>query len=111
MEGVRHTADSAIRTCTGVTKLRERDMRKIQSLGKTSSESTLKILQHLYRMPIVGIADIMKWTGFSKPGGYNAISRLVDMAILKPMKAGDKVYGQKWIYEDYIGLFGDDADG
>jgi Fic family protein len=111
LEGVRHTANSAVRTCAGITELRERDMRKIQSLGKTSSASTLKILQHLYRMPIIGIADIVKWTGFSNKGGYNAIDRLVDMAILKPMNTGDKVYGQKWIYEDYIGLFCDEMEG
>ena len=92
-------------TCTGITELRERDMRKIQSLGKTASESTVKILQNLYSMPIVGIADIVKWTGFSHQGSYKAINRLVDMGILSPMLQGDNVYGQKWIYTDYINLF------
>ena len=107
LEGVIHTANSAIATCAGITNLRERDMRKIQSLGKTSSGSTLKILQNLYRMPIVGIADIVKWTGFSIPGGYKAINRLVTMGILNQIKQGDNVYGQKWIYTDYINLFGE----
>jgi hypothetical protein len=62
-------------------------------------------------MPIVGIADIVKWTEFSDPGGYKAVNRLVDMGILKPMKQGDNVYGQKWIYLDYVELFEDGADG
>jgi len=105
LEGIINTANSAITTCAGITSLRERDMRKIQSLGKTSSDSTLKILKNLYRMPIVGIADIVKWTGFSDMGGYKAINRLVSMGILNPMKQGNNVYGQKWIYTDYIKLF------
>ena len=107
LEGIIHTANSAITTCTGIAHLRERDMRKIQALGKTASGSTLTILQNLYRMPIVGIADIVKWTGFSDPGSYKAINRLIDMEILKPIKQGDNVYRQKWIYADYINLFGD----
>jgi len=110
LEGVISIANSAIATCAGITKLRERDMRKIQSLGKTSSESTLTILQNLYRMPIVGIADIVKWTGFTNPGGYKAIDRLVDMGVLSPMLQGDNTYGQKWIYADYISLFNDDVN-
>ena len=108
LEGVIHTANSAITTCAGITELRERDMRKIQSLGKTSSASTSKILQNLYSVPIIGIADIVKWTDFSHQGGYNAIHRLVEMGILKPMLKGDNVYGQKWVYTDYINLFLED---
>jgi len=83
-------------------------MQKIFTLGKTASKSTMNILENLYKMPIVGIADIVKWTGFSHKGGYNAIDRLVNMQILKPKKTGDTVYAQKWIYSDYINLFYED---
>jgi len=59
-------------------------------------------------MPVVGVADIVKWTGFTQKGSYKAIDRLVGLHILKPMKTGESVYGQKWMYEDYLGLFADD---
>ena len=108
LDGIISTANSAIRTCIGITDLRDRDMQKLHSLGKTSAESTLGILIKLYKMPIVGIADIVKWTGFTNQGGYKAIERMVDMKILSPMKTGDNVYGQKWIYKDYISLFDDE---
>lgn len=108
LEGIAVTAASAIDTCIDVTKLRERDMRKIQSLGKTSAESTMKILIKLFSMPIVGIADIVKWTGFSAPGGYKAIDRLVDMEILKPPGATTSAYARKWVYEDYLKLFSEE---
>ena len=108
LDGIIHTANSAIETCIGIAELRERDMLKIHALGKTSAKSTMDILVNLYRIPIVGIADIVNWTGFSQKGGYNVINRLVEMQILKPMKQGDSVYGQKWIYDDYLALFRDE---
>jgi len=44
-------------------------------------------------------------TGFTPNGAYKAINRLVSMGILKPMIPGDAVYGQKWVYSDYVELF------
>jgi len=106
-EGLKSTANSAINTCIGIADLRDRHMQKIYTLGKTAAKSTMGILENLYRMPIVGIADIVKWTGFSRNGGYKAIDRLVHMQILKPMIKSASVYAQKWLYSDYIALFDD----
>ena len=105
LDGIIETANSAIATCAAITKLRERDMAKVQILNRTASEATVKVLENLYKMPIAGIADIVKWTGYSERGGYKVIGRLVSMGILSPVKVGDNVYGQKWIYDDYLSLF------
>lgn len=105
LEGIIETAQSAIRTCAAITKLRERDMVKVQMLNRTASEATVRVLENLYKMPIVGIADIVKWTTYTERGGYKVIDRLVEMRILKPMKSGKNVYGQKWAYSDYLDLF------
>ena len=107
IDGIKNTANSAIKTCIGIAELRDRDMRKMYSLGKTAAKSTMGILEHLFRLPIIGIAEVVKWTGFSRNGGYKAINRLVDMQILEPMSKGDYVYAQKWVYSDYIALFND----
>ena len=80
-------------------------MQKVQMLNRTASEATVKVLDGLYRMPIVGIADIVSLTGYTEKGGYKAIDRLVAMGILQPMKKGDNVYGQKWAYAEYLALF------
>lgn len=79
--------------------------RKGEPLGKTAAESTLKILMQLFSMPIIGIADITKWTGFTAPGGYKAIDRLVNMDILTPVETGSSSYAKKWVYKDYLDLF------
>lgn len=107
LDGVIEVATSAIDVCEAITKLRERDMRKVQALGKTSAEVTLRVLKELYRLPTVGIADIIKWTGYSRPGGYKVIERLVEMGILYPIKDKD-AYGQKYTYADYVRIFGDE---
>ena len=103
-EGVCVIADSAITTCIDISILRTGDMQKIQALGKTSAASTMIILENLYKMPVIGIADVIKWTGFTPTGGYKVINRLVEMGILEPMGESDK-YAKKWVYKSYLDLF------
>ncbi|MDR1461438.1 MAG: Fic family protein [Campylobacteraceae bacterium] len=107
LDGITETALSSIKTCSAITKLRENDMIKVQTLNRTASEATVKILEELYKMPIVGIADVTKWTNYTPRGAYRAVDRLVNMNILYPVKSGDNIYAQKWVYRDYIDLFND----
>jgi len=108
IDGIISTSNSSIKTCIDIADLRDRDMQKIQELGKTSAKNTMRILINLYKMPIIGIADAVKWTGLSRNGAYNTIERLIKMNILRPMKTEGSTYGQKWIYNDYISLFSRD---
>lgn len=105
LDGIIETANSAITTCAAITKLREQDMAKVQMLNRTASEATVKVLENLYKIPVAGIADIVKWTGYTERGGYKVIERLVVMGVLSPIKLGDNVYAQKWVYRSYLDLF------
>ena len=105
LEGVAEIAESAIHACDRITALRDRDFAKMQKLGKKSAASTLEIVRKLFGQPIVGVAEIMKWTGFTPQGAYNVIERLTDLEILEPL--GDADYGQKYIYADYYEIFDD----
>lgn len=105
LEGVAEIAESAIRVCDRITALRDRDFAKMQKLGKKSAASTLEIVRKLFGQPIVGVAEIMKWTGFTPQGAYNVIERLKGLQILEPL--GDADYGQKYIYADYYEIFDD----
>lgn len=106
LEGVAEIADSSIETCAKITALRDRDFAKMQKLGKKSAESTLETVRKLFSQPIVGIAEITKWTGFSPQGAYNMIERLKDLKILELL--GNAEYGQKYIYADYYEIFDDE---
>lgn len=105
LEGVAETAASGIELCAKITELRDRDFAKMQKLGAKSAASTLEIVRKLFGQPIVGVAEIMKWTGFTAPGAYKVIERLEVLGILEPL--GDAIYGQKYIYADYYELFDD----
>ncbi len=103
LEGVAEIAQASIETCAKITALRDRDFSAALKLGKASAESTLEIVRKLFNQPIVGIAEIMNWTGFSKQGAYNVIQRLMNLRILEPL--GDQIYGQKYVYADYYEIF------
>lgn len=103
LEGVTEIANSGVDTCTKITALRDRDFTKMQKLGKKSAESTLEIVRKLFSQPIVGVAEIVKWTGFTAPGAYNVIERLKKLNILEPL--GNTDYDQKYIYADYYEIF------
>lgn len=103
LEGVEATANSAIEVCQKITELRLKDMQKANKLGKSSAESTLKMLQNLYSLPVVGLAEVMNWTGYSKQGAYNVIDRLIKLGILVPR--GSREYAQKYEYKEYLDIF------
>src|SRR3989344_7732280 len=71
LDGVIKIAGEAIDIVGKITALREKDMLKIHSLGKRSSESAALVLPKLYEQPIVNIATIQKWTGFSRVGSQD----------------------------------------
>lgn len=104
LDGIIETAESAIEICHQITQLREADMRKCQKLGKRAAEVSIEVVRKLYGLPIVGIADIVEWTGYSRPGAYSVIERLVKLGILVPLK-DEETYGQKYIYKAYVEIF------
>lgn len=103
LDGVIEIANSAIDTCAKITDLRDQDFAKAQQLGKQSASLTIDLIRKLFGQPIVGVAEIMKWTKYTSQGAYNVIERLVSLGILEPLGSVD--YGQKYVYADYYELF------
>ena len=83
LDGIIEVAEEAIDTVKQINILRDEDMAKIQSLGKTASESAMKVLPELYKLPIVNNHTIQSWTGFTKQGAQNVIDRFIDLNILQ----------------------------
>lgn len=104
LEGIIATASSAIEVCEKITMLRERDMEKVHQLGKVAATTAVIVLRNLYKLPVVGIADVTAWTGYTRIGAYKVIQRLEDAKILYPHKQA-RSYRQKYVYRDYIALF------
>ncbi len=106
IDGDIEVANEAINVANKITNLREQDMAKLQGLGKRAAESAILVLPKLYALPVVNVALVQKWTGFTRAGALTVINRFIDMGILVP-KHEDKKYGQSYIYKTYINIFTD----
>jgi len=106
LDGVLEIAEESIATVGKITTLRERDYLKIQQLGKRASESAALVLPNLYKQPIVNVAMLQEWTGFTRAGAQSVIDRFIERGILVP-KDIDKKYGQSYMYSEYISIFKD----
>jgi len=109
LDGVIEIADEAIGTVLDITKLREKDTLKIQSLSKRASESAVLILPNLYKMPIVNVARIKKLTNFTRAGAQRVIDRFVELGILYD-RDPKKTYDKSYIYRKYVDIFSDKSD-
>ncbi len=106
LEGVIEVANEAIEIVGKITALREKDMARVQKLGKRAAESAALMLPRLYGQPVVNVALVQKWTGFTRAGAQTVINRFIEMGILSP-KDKDKKYGQSYIYKKYTDIFAD----
>jgi Fic family protein len=104
LDGVIEIANEAIDIVGKITVLREKDMAKIQTLGKRASESAVKVMPKLYVLPIVNLATVQEWTGFTRAGAQTVINRFMEKGILIP-KDRDKKYGQSYVYKEYLEIF------
>ena len=84
--------------------MRDKNINKIQKLGKRASESATLILPKLYAQPIVNVSLVQEWTGFTRAGAQTVIDRFIRMNILI-QKDKDKKYGQSYIFKEYIDIF------
>lgn len=104
LDGTIEIAKEAINIVGEITELREKDILKIQTLGKRASESAANILPNLYGQPVVNVPVIQNWTGFTRAGARQVIDRFIRIGILSP-KDKDKKYGQSYIYRKYVDIF------
>lgn len=104
LDGVIETANDSISISKQITKLRENDMAKIQSLAKRESESGVLVLRKLYAQPIVSSKTIMEWTKFSRVGSQKLIDRFMNLDILE-LKNAKETYDRTFVYRKYIDIF------
>ena len=104
LDGVIAIANEAIDIVGKITALRDKDMVKIQTLGKRASESAALVLPRLYGQPIVTVATVQKWIGFTRAGVQKVIDRFIEQGILAP-KDKSRRYGQSYVYSEYLDIF------
>jgi Fic family protein len=103
LDGVAIIAGEAINTSKKINTLRQKDMAKIQSLGRRTKTGMI-VLENLYKVPIVSVRKIEEWTGLSRVQANELVNKLVEIAILV-QKNKDVEYGREFWYKDYLSLF------
>lgn len=103
LQGIEEIAIEAVKTTDAIVSLRERDLQRVASLGK-SSRMAIQLLQALYRLPIINVRKVQEVTGLSRVSSNRLVRKFVELGILVP-KHRRKVYARMFIYKDYFKLF------
>jgi cell filamentation protein, protein adenylyltransferase len=103
LDGVAIIAEEAIETSKKINALRQRDTAKVQSLGRRA-KSGMRVLENLFKLPIVSVRNIEKWTGLSRPQANELVGKLVEIGVLE-QKDKNVEYGREFWYLDYLSLF------
>lgn len=103
LEGIVQVAKEAIRVSNKIVELREKDLQKVSTLGRTS-KNAIKLLKNLYKLPIINVRKIEEFTGLSREAANRLVRKFIKLNILVPKEKGKK-YGRLFIYREYLDLF------
>jgi len=102
LEGVAVTAEQAVETSKKILKLRNDDLKRILSLGRSTPKATM-VFDSLFHTPLTTIKDIERITGLKNPNALVLVNKLAKLEILKEItgKKRNKIFA----YHQYIKLF------
>lgn len=106
LRGVASVSREAADTARRVLLLRERHRTEIAAgLGRAAGNGH-RVLESLYRRPIVSVAQVQSLTGTSFAAANQLVARLTDLGILREITGYAR--NRRFRYDAYIRLFTDD---
>ena len=104
--GVAEVSEEAAQTSRRILMLRERHQTAIiENLGR-SAAGGVKLLERLFKQPIVRIQDVIKITEMAYPTSNNLVARLVELGILAEITGNAR--NRRFRYEPYVTLLADE---
>jgi Fic family protein len=103
LEAVATVSEEAIVTSNKIATLREEDIAKIVDFGR-SSKTAMKLLEKLYKQPIINIATAQEFTGLARNNANFLVAKFVKAGMLKQTDES-KDYGRRFVYHRYLDLF------
>lgn len=100
--GIIQTAESGIATFDKILQLQKSTETKLQTLGSRAANAK-KVVDYLYKRPIVNAEKISEITGISMPTAYKLIVDLERLEILKEITGGQR--GRTYVYDKYFQIF------
>jgi Fic family protein len=100
--GIAETAKSGIETFDNILKLQKKVEAQIQTLGSRTANAQ-KVLDALFRSPIINAAKVSKIAKVSPAPAYKLIADLERFGILKEITGGKR--GRNYMFDAYVKLF------
>ena len=103
LEGIKAVSEEAVETAIKITKLREKDIKKVSSFGR-NVDTALVLLDKLYSLPIVDSKLIGKITGISSKANISALTeKFIKAGILKEVTGKER--NRRFVYSEYLKQF------
>nr|VFJ63401.1 MAG: Fic family protein [Candidatus Kentron sp. FW] len=107
LESVFEVSQQATDTARQILTLREQHRQVITDRFGRVSGNGHRILEHLYRFPIISVSEIKESTHVSYPTANNLVAKLIECGILHELT--NQKRNRRFIYRDYIRLFQDEV--
>ena len=107
LRGVVEVSEQATRTARDILALREEHRTRIADHFGRAAGSGHRVLEHLYRRPIVSVKGVRELTGTTSPAANDLVNRFVQQRIL--FEITGKRRNRRFQYRDYVRLFSDEA--
>ncbi len=102
LTGVIETAENGLKTFNAILQLQKSVDKKLESLGTRTADAQ-KIVQYLYKKPIIDAVKTSELTGKSSASVYKLIAVLEELEILKEITGQKR--GKLYSFESYVKLF------
>lgn len=108
LRGVETVGNDAAATVRRILELREAHRSAVaDGLGRAAAGG-LRLLEELYRWPVVDIPAIRNITGLGYPAANRLAARMAELGVLE--EATGHKRNRIFLYRDYVRLFSDDED-
>jgi len=101
LEGIISTSKEAVELARGIKELSERDLVKIQSLGRSAKNGNA-VFNHLFERPIINIDEICKLLNLTFPNAQNLVTKLIDKELLFLYKNPKR--NRLFFYKEYLDM-------
>ena len=108
LRGVAEVGDAAVATARRILDLRENHRAAVTTHFGRVAGNGHRVLEALYRRPVVMIPDIQEITNLSHGAANNLVARLVSIGILRQFDGRKR--NRAFIYSDYIRVFADEPE-
>lgn len=100
--GIIQTAESGIATFDKILQLQKNTENDLQKLSSRAANAK-KVVDYLYKRPIINAEKVSEITGISMPTAYKLIVDLEKIEVLKEITGGQR--GRTYVFDKYLQIF------